>query len=117
MTQKDQILRKLSGQGGDDLVYMPDLTRWYGWHQERNTLSDAWKGLSLPQIAGALGVPSWLVCQPWRVETPSIEVVTEEEEGQRTTRTETSAGTLTARWTHGPDGSWWQTEYPVAERP
>jgi hypothetical protein len=26
---------------------------------------------------------------------------------------ETAAGTLTSRWTLGPDGDWWQAEYPV----
>ncbi|MDP6776026.1 MAG: uroporphyrinogen decarboxylase family protein [Candidatus Latescibacteria bacterium] len=113
MTQKDRVLSRLKGEDGDGIVYMPDLTLWYGWHQERDTLPDAWKGMSLPGIAEALGVPSWLVFEPWQVEAPGIEIEEEEQEGQRTRRTETSAGTLTARWTHGPDGSWWQTEYPV----
>jgi hypothetical protein len=36
-----------------------------------------------------------------------------EGEGERTTRYETSAGVLAARWTLGPDGDWWQMEYPV----
>jgi len=39
--------------------------------------------------------------------------VTTEREGERVIRSETSAGTLVARWTLGPDGGWWQTEYPV----
>ena len=113
MTQKDRVLSRLKGEGGDGIVYMPDLTLWYGWHQERDTLPEAWKGMSLPQIAEALGVPCWLVFEPWQVEAPGIEIEEEEQEGRRTVRTGTSAGTLTAQWTHGPDGSWWQTEYPV----
>jgi hypothetical protein len=40
--------------------------------------------------------------------------VTTEEDGKRVVRSETSAGTLVARWTLlGHGGDWWQTEYPV----
>ena len=42
-----------------------------------------------------------------------ITVASEKVQGERIIRYETSAGTLTARWSLGPDGDWWQTEYPV----
>ena len=38
---------------------------------------------------------------------------TVEEAGARIVQTVTSKGTLTARWELGPDGDWWQVEYPV----
>jgi hypothetical protein len=42
-----------------------------------------------------------------------VRVETREQDGERITRWETSVGTLTARWTIGPDGDWWQTEHLV----
>ena len=55
----------------------------------------------------------WLTFQPWHLEHTGVEIVTTEESGERVIRSETTAGMLEARWTLGPDGDWWQTEYPV----
>ncbi len=95
------------------LPYLPDLTLWHKWHQGRGTLPEAWRGYSLAQVAEALGVSAWIVEHPWRVEHTGIAVTTEKVQGERIIRYETSAGTLTARWSLGPDGDWWQTEYPI----
>ncbi len=35
---------------------------------------------------------------------------------EKTLTWETGAGVLTSRWTLGPDGDWWQSEYPVKNR-
>lgn len=113
MTLKADILARFSGQASEHPLYLPDLTLWYNWHQRRGTLPQGWQNYSLPQVARALGAPVWLVARPWRVETPGVEVFTTEEDGKRVIRSETLTGTLTARWTLGPDGDWWQTEYPV----
>jgi hypothetical protein len=113
MTLKADILSRFSGEANERPLYLPDLTLWYEWHQKKDTLPDKWKGYSLPEIARAMGTPVWLVTRPWRVETTGVEIVTTEQEGERVIRSETSAGTLVARWTRGPDGDWWQTEYPV----
>ena len=95
------------------LPYLPDLTLWHKWHQSRGTLPEAWRGYSLAQVAEALGVSAWIVEHPWRVEHVGITVANEKVQGERIIRYETSAGTLTARWSLGPDGDWWQTEYPI----
>ena len=95
------------------LPYLPDLTLWHKWHQSRGTLPEAWRSYSLAQVAEALGVSAWIVEHPWRVEHVGITVASEKVQGERIIRYETSAGTLTARWSLGPDGDWWQTEYPV----
>ena len=42
-----------------------------------------------------------------------MKVRTTEQDGQRVVRSQTPAGELVARWTLGPDGDWWQMEYPV----
>jgi hypothetical protein len=122
MLPQREILSRFTGEGNGMPLYVPDLTLWYDWHQERGTLPQvwldlslpqAWRDLSLPGVAKALGVPVWLTFQPWRLETPGVEILTTEQEGERIIRSETAAGTLEARWILGPDGDWWQTEYPV----
>lgn len=122
MSWKAEILGRFSGKGNGAPLYVPDLTVWYDWHQDRGTLPQvwldlslpqAWRDLSLPGVAKALGVPVWLTFQPWRVEHADVEILTTEQERERVIRSETAAGTLEARWTLGPDGDWWQTEYPV----
>jgi hypothetical protein len=40
-------------------------------------------------------------------------VRTEKTDAERTVRWETNEGILFSRWTRGPDGDWWQAEYPV----
>jgi hypothetical protein len=110
---KMNLFERFFGATTGPPLYLPDLTLWYDWHQGQGTLPDRWKDYSLPQIARALGVPVWLTARPWRVETPGAEIVTTEDAGERVIRFETAAGALIARWTLGPDGDWWQTEYPV----
>lgn len=117
MTLKAEILARFSGQASDSPIFLPDLTLWYDWHHTRGTLPDEWRDHSLPQVARALGVPTWWVARPWRIETPGVEISTTREGDTRTVRTETPAGTLVARWKlMGPNGDWWQTEYPVKTR-
>jgi hypothetical protein len=114
MTAKDEILARFSGEAaGERPLYLPDLTLWYDWHQKKGTLATKWQDYLLPQIARAMGVAIWLTARPWRVETPGVEIVITEQNNERVIRAETSAGTLIARWIVGPDGAWWQTEYPV----
>ncbi|MGD8245034.1 MAG: uroporphyrinogen decarboxylase family protein [Anaerolineae bacterium] len=116
MSLKQGFLDRFSGKPSDRLLYAPDLTLWYEWHHTQGTLPAELQGASLPQIARAMGVPVWMPVQPWRMETPGLAMETEEREGKRVVRFETPSGTLVARWTLGPDGDWWQTEYPVKSR-
>lgn len=113
MTAKTEVMARLRGAGDDTPLYVPDLTLWHGTHAERGALPEPWQGQTLPDVAAAMGVVAWSVARPWRAETPGVEVTTRESENERVTTWATSAGTLSDRWTLGPDGSWWQMEYPV----
>lgn len=110
---KTELMARLTGAGSGRPLYVPDLTLWYTTHTQRNSLPGPWQGQSLPEVAAALGVCAWTVVRPWSVETPGVEVTTSESADERVTLWKTSAGTLADRWTLGPDGSWWQMEYPV----
>jgi hypothetical protein len=113
MNYRKEILARFAGEGQGHAFYLPDLTLWFGWHDGRGTLPAEWQGLRLPEIARAMGVPAWLPIRPWQVETRGAEAIITEEAGQRTIHSTTAAGELWARWELGPDGDWWQTEYPV----
>jgi hypothetical protein len=106
-------LAAFSGKGTGRPLYLPDLTLWYQWHHARGTLPAEWQGKSLPQAAQALGVPTWQVARPWVAETPGVETCATEQAGERSVCYQTPAGTLSARWTIGPDGDWWQAEHLV----
>lgn len=94
-------------------LFLPNLTLWYDWHAKRGTLPDRWRGWTLPQIADDLGVPAWLTCRPFRVDYGEITVARIETAGERVVYYHSPSGTLTERWTLGPDGDWWETEFPV----
>lgn len=111
--QAEILSRFLDGGGGGAPFYLPDMTLWYDWHQSRGTLPRAWQDRSLLDIGRAMGVPVWLPVRPWRVSAPEVETTVTKQEGERVVRSTTSAGELVARWTVGPDGDWWQTEYPI----
>jgi len=104
MTLREALLARFSGTGPDHPLFAPDLTVWYERHQPQE---------ALPEVARALGAPIWLPAQLWEIETPGVEVIRAREGDERIVRYDTSAGTLVARWKRGPDGDWWQVEYPV----
>jgi len=93
--------------------YLPDLTTWFSWHSERGTLPEKWREMDLPAICRDMGVPAWRALKPWRAEMPGVAVRTEKSDSERVVLWETERGTLRSRWTRGPDGDWWQAEYPV----
>ena len=113
MSLKETLLSKYRGESDTPPIFVPDLTVWYGHHKRLGSLPEKWANASLPAISRDLGLPIWVVAQPYRVEHPGIEVRSTEDDSSRTVEYECAAGTLTARWILGPDGSWWQTEYPV----
>jgi hypothetical protein len=113
MTYQAEILSRFSGGGENTPFYLPDLTLWYDWHRKQNSLPDKWRDYSLPDVARAMGAPVWLPARPWRLETPGVEVTTEQDDQERVITAKASQGTLVARWVVGPDGDWWQSEYPV----
>jgi hypothetical protein len=93
--------------------FLPDLTLWYEWHHGHGTLPDPLRGLDLPGICRALDVSPWSPHKPWLIELPGIDVREQRGPDERVVSWGTSRGTLRSRWTLGPDGDWWQTEYPV----
>ena len=113
MALRNDVLARFDGTSGGGPLWLPDLTVWHEWHAARGTLPEEWKGLGLSDVCRALGVPVWAVARPWRVELVGAEIRTEERDGERTIRYVTRVGTLVERWSLGPDGDWWETEYPV----
>ncbi len=115
MHARDVLLSRLTGgveiQPG--APWMLDLSLWYKGHRRRNTLPEAWRDLSEAQIAAQLGAPAWITARPWEVTHTGIDVMVEDGESERVIRYQTPDGTLSARWTLGPDSDWWQAEYPV----
>jgi hypothetical protein len=94
-------------------AYLPDLRAWYRWHHAHRTLPTQWRDCSLAEIATALEVPAWQTVRPWSIDTPGVEIQTQQGAGERVISYHTPAGTLQERWSLGPDGDWWQMEYPV----
>ncbi|MCX7708213.1 MAG: hypothetical protein N2204_09410, partial [Anaerolineae bacterium] len=110
---RDAIIQRMNGQPTDGTpLFLPDLTLWHKWHSERGTLPSE-VGTTLADAARALAAPVWSVVRPWEAITPGIETQIEQVADQRVVRHLTPAGVLTARWQLGPDGDWWQMEYPV----
>jgi hypothetical protein len=93
--------------------FLPDLTYWYSWHFSHGTLPGPWRNKDLSSICRELGVTEWRVVRPWRIELPGIEVERHQGAEEKTVTWKTGSGTLRARWVLGPDGDWWQAEYPV----
>ena len=113
MPLKAEVLARFTGNGGDGLLFLPDLSLWYNTHAKRDTLPAPWRDASPTEVAADLGAPGWEAVRPWRIETPGVEVESTEDDGSRVRQWRTPSGELTARWMLGPDGTWWQTEYPV----
>ncbi|MCB0202751.1 MAG: hypothetical protein KDI03_21980 [Anaerolineae bacterium] len=113
MTPSDTYPKPFNRINGSAPFFLPNLTLWYDWHGKRGTLPAEWRGWSLPQIARDLGVPAWLAARPFRIESGDVEVQKVETSRERLVRYRTPAGDLTERWTLGPDGDWWQTEFAV----
>jgi hypothetical protein len=113
MSYQSQILARFSGEPPAEPLYLPDLSLWYDWHQRQGTLPTQWADLSLADLARAMGAPIWVPFRPWRVETGDALVHHAQSGDERIVQAETPLGTLVARWTLGPDGDWWQVEYPV----
>lgn len=106
---------------GTSSLFLPDLTLWFQRNTGRDSLPEDWRGLSLEEICRDLDVPCFSFQKPWRTEYRGVKYTgeggTPEKDASgariRFRRWETSRGTLAASWTLGPDGDWWQTEYPV----
>jgi hypothetical protein len=96
-------------------LFVPDLNLWFSWHNERATLPAEVSGMTLTEICRYLEVPLWKPARPWKRSTGRISVEEIRTEDERTVRYHDTVKGLeyTARWSIGPDGDLWQTEYPV----
>jgi hypothetical protein len=115
MNFKEALLKKLNGQAPNRPLFMPDLSLWFEWHSKRGTLPDAYRKSSLADIASSLNCPAWMVHAPWQLEYDGIHVTSEESETQSVIQYHTKSRVLSEIWSLGPDGDWWQTEYPVKD--
>ena len=104
---------RLSGDTSAGRLFVPDLRIWHAWHAERNTSPPFAAGASLPELCERLGVPSWQTVKPWRMISPNAQTETTETESERSVTLQVGEQTLVSRWSRGPDGDWWQTEYPA----
>lgn len=103
------------GEATGRSVFMPDLSLWYAWHRKRGTLPEGHKNSSLADIAAALNCPAWVVRTPWQLEYDGIEVAREKSATRRVITYRTPSKALSEVWELGPDGDWWQKEYPVKD--
>ena len=89
--------------------FLPDLTLWFEWHQRESTLPAP----TLAEITRQLGVCHWNERRPWAYETHRIDISVSQTPEEKKVTYRTPSGTLQSRWTLGPDGDFWQVEYPV----
>ena len=115
MNFKETLLAQFKGQAPSCPLFMPDLSLWFEWHSKRGTLPEAHRESSLVDITSALNCPAWTVHTPWQLEHDGIEVTREKSETQRVIKYHTKSKVLYEIWSLGPDGDWWQTEYPVKD--
>ena len=92
-----------------------DLSLWYSRNTERGSLPVRYRGWPLRDIYHDLGLVPWIITRPWSVSYDGIGYSETRDSASRTRSWQTPEGVLTARWEPGPDGDWWQTEYPVKE--
>lgn len=113
MTYQMQVRSRFAGDAASPPLFLPDLTLWYGWHHRLGTLPEHWRGRTLIEICRNLGVPTWATAKPYRLDWGPTEIQVTRQGDERIVRYEALGGTLTERWEKGPDGDWWQTEFPA----
>lgn len=112
MTARETLLSKFSPDPDNRPGFLPDLSIWYDWQKENSLLPDRWKNHPLDDICREMRIPIWRLVRPWRVESVHP-IVAAEDAGEKTTTIDINGHKITSRWTRGPDGDWWQTDYPV----
>jgi hypothetical protein len=115
MDFKETLLAQFNGQAPSRPLFMPDLSLWFEWHSKRGTLPEAYRESSQADIASALNCPAWMVHTPWQLEYDGIDVTVEKSETQHVIKYHAKSRVLSEIWSLGPDGDWWQTEYPVKD--
>ena len=115
MTTRTRILNRFDPELGEPHPSAPlllDLSLWHKWHATRGTLPAGF-GPTLVDAHRSLGAAIWAPFKAWRTEYAGIEVTSRETADRREITYRLKGRELRAVWTLGPDGDWWQTEYPV----
>jgi hypothetical protein len=60
-------------------------------------------------------LPFMMIHTPWLLEHDGLNVTREKSETQRVIKYHAKSKILSEIWSLGPDGDWWQTEYPVKD--
>ena len=92
-----------------------DLSLWYSRNSERDSLPGRYRCWPLQDIYNDLGLVPWIIKRPWSVSYDGIDYSETRDNSRRIRSWKTPEGALEARWEPGPDGDWWQTEYPVKD--
>ena len=107
------LISKLENSGSVEPLFIPDLRLWYRWHSDHDSLPFTSSDESLSDICSQIGVPEWKTVKPWNPESPGAEVENEQTDSEQRRSITVAGKTLTSSWTLGPDGDWWQAEYPA----
>ena len=98
---------------GTTVPFLPDLRLWYQWHDSKNSIPPKYEGEDLASVSRAIGVTPINYVRPWTTEvTGGTNEREKSSDGKRWTFGSEDEH-LTAVWSIGPDGDYWQTEYPV----
>jgi hypothetical protein len=108
------VYERVEGMFAGRLPWMLDFSIWYAWHAKHNTLPSAWATANQADIGGYLGATGWMPIKAWKVSLDGVAVNTEEEGDEKVIQYKVGSRTLTASWTLGPDGDWWQMEHLIA---
>ena len=84
---------------------------WYEWWKRKRTLPGG-NEMSPEEVARSLGVSPVRFTRSWRTLVEGIDEHSTNDSGRRWIFG-TNEQQLEAVWTVGPDGDYWQTEYPV----
>jgi hypothetical protein len=115
MNFTETLWAQFNGQAPSRPLFLPDLSLWFEWHSKRGTLPEACRESSLADLASALNCPAWMVRTPWQLEYEGIDITREKSKTQRVIKYHTQSGVLSEVWDLGPDGDWWQKEYPIKD--
>ncbi|TFG59616.1 MAG: hypothetical protein E4H36_13470 [Spirochaetales bacterium] len=69
--------------------------------------------MNFAEICRYFGVPAWKPVKAWTRKSGSVAVEESGTPQERAVRYRVGHKEFTAKWILGPDGDWWQSEYPV----
>lgn len=113
MSVTEAFLARFRGQDAGAPLFVPDLQEWYRRNSEPSPAGSVGVRQSILYEAQALQVPLWKIHRTWIRDTGEVTVRTSDQDASVTTVIEAPSGVVTSRWNVGPDGDYWQVEYPA----